>query len=339
MPTEKGIPALSMNVLCHWLPARDAVHCLAGDHGAYLADALQLIGNAYPHGGLRRDVAAKGFMATVPSAADAPCSGGKTEGVDMLIYRRQTYRVCPDRAHAFTSFFHDHLLPLQRKHGGRLVGRWVTEDCKEVMALWEYRDREECEEIEQRIRADKDHVVAQARRAELEPLFESSHQDFLTPTGDYAPSTFRISVAGYITNPAGEVLLVRTTWRQDTWECPGGQVERGETLSAALRREVLEETGIEAKLMGVTGVYHNLTSGIVAVAMRGRAIGGQLRPSPETPDVKFVPATPETLDEYVTRPHFKERILDAMRGSVVAISSYHVRPYSLVDRVSPQNCG
>lgn len=33
-----------------------------------------------------------------------------------------------------------------------------------------------------------------------------------------------VAVSAYITNGSGEVLLVKTRWRQDTWEPPGGQV-------------------------------------------------------------------------------------------------------------------
>lgn len=38
---------------------------------------------------------------------------------------------------AFNEFFRDHLLPVQIRHGARLVGRWQTEDNR-VVAVREY---------------------------------------------------------------------------------------------------------------------------------------------------------------------------------------------------------
>lgn len=44
------------------------------------------------------------------------------------------------------------------------------------------------------------------------------------------------------------------------WEFPGGQVEEGEDLTAALVREIEEETGITVSVGALVGVYSNLAS-------------------------------------------------------------------------------
>lgn len=53
------------------------------------------------------------------------------------------------------------------------------------------------------------------------------------------------TVGALVTNPEGLVLIVRTGKWRGTWGVPGGKVEWGETLEAALLREFREEVGLE----------------------------------------------------------------------------------------------
>ncbi len=53
------------------------------------------------------------------------------------------------------------------------------------------------------------------------------------------------TVGGLLFNPEGELLLVRSHKWRDKYVVPGGHVELGETLLAALRRELKEETGLD----------------------------------------------------------------------------------------------
>ena len=81
----------------------------------------------------------------------------------------------------------------------------------------------------------------------------------------------------FVTDDAGRVLVVRTTYLGPHWMLPGGRVERGETAHGAAERETLEETGIEVRverLLVVDGRRTRDTSFVFA----GRAVGGTLEP-------------------------------------------------------------
>jgi 8-oxo-dGTP diphosphatase len=56
------------------------------------------------------------------------------------------------------------------------------------------------------------------------------------------------------------VLLVRRGQEpaRDSWSLPGGLVELGETLEAAIQRELAEETGISVNLLGISAVLERI---------------------------------------------------------------------------------
>jgi ADP-ribose pyrophosphatase YjhB (NUDIX family) len=69
------------------------------------------------------------------------------------------------------------------------------------------------------------------------------------------------------------------------WSLPGGLVETGESLDAAVRREVLEETGLEIRPLGVVEIFERImrdSSGAaeyhyVLIDYMCRVKGGELR--------------------------------------------------------------
>src|ERR1051325_528152 len=69
------------------------------------------------------------------------------------------------------------------------------------------------------------------------------------PGGMGAPPRVEVAV-GAVVQRSDDVLLIRRArgTAVGQWSIPGGRVEFGEGLKAALAREVLEETGLEVKV-------------------------------------------------------------------------------------------
>lgn len=116
-----------------------------------------------------------------------------------------------------------------------------------------------------------------------------------------------VSVAGIVVREDGRVLVIR---RDDNghWEAPGGVLELDESFEDGVRREVFEETGLTVAVERLTGVYKNLTHGIVALVYRCRALDGDAHPTTEAREVRWM-----TRDEVESamNPAFAVRVLDA----------------------------
>lgn len=67
---------------------------------------------------------------------------------------------------------------------------------------------------------------------------------------------------GVVCLKGDKVLLIRrgTPPRQGEWSLPGGRIEPGERLADAALRELREETGVEAELIGLVDVVDGLFS-------------------------------------------------------------------------------
>lgn len=128
----------------------------------------------------------------------------------------------------------------------------------------------------------------------------------------------RVAVAGYVENHVGEVLLVRTHSRKDSWDLPGGMVEEEEPLHEAIRREVLEEVGVPIQPIGVTGIYTNQSSGVLTILFVAKAESDQISLQPEEiQEARFVKLTEQNMDDYITRSYHRSRVLDAMKKRYV----------------------
>lgn len=119
-----------------------------------------------------------------------------------------------------------------------------------------------------------------------------------------------VSVAGIVVREDGRVLVIR---RDDNghWEAPGGVLELDESFEGGVRREVLEETGLTVEVERLTGVYKNLTHGIVALVYRCRLLAGDAHPTAEAREVRWM--TTEEVRKAMT-PAFGARVLDAFEA-------------------------
>jgi phosphoglycolate phosphatase-like HAD superfamily hydrolase/ADP-ribose pyrophosphatase YjhB (NUDIX family) len=82
--------------------------------------------------------------------------------------------------------------------------------------------------------------------SELKGLLEKNH--FPVPPPGQLPDVLQMplaTVGALIFNARNEALMIRTNKWSNKWGIPGGKIKFGETSEAALRREILEETGLK----------------------------------------------------------------------------------------------
>lgn len=65
-----------------------------------------------------------------------------------------------------------------------------------------------------------------------------------------------VGAAAFIMDSDGQILLVKHNYGKYNWELPGGLSEQNESAENTAMREVLEETGLEATVGRLTGVYY-----------------------------------------------------------------------------------
>lgn len=124
--------------------------------------------------------------------------------------------------------------------------------------------------------------------------------------------THIVSAGGLIENDEGKMLLIKSPLRG--WEIPGGQVEAGETITDALKREVKEETGMDIEVGALTSVHSNISNrvqpdgvtpigSIVSFEFTGRAVSGELATSDESLEVGWFERDKvlDMIDEQFTR--------------------------------------
>ncbi len=137
-----------------------------------------------------------------------------------------------------------------------------------------------------------------------------------------------VAASALIRNGEGAIALVKTERRG--WELPGGQIELGETLTDGLQREILEECGIKVELGKLLQVRSNVSSSIVIFLFQATYVGGELRPSEETPEVRW--ADPSTALNLITHPALRLNLRDLLRADEgLGYDAYRTKPFALVE--------
>jgi ADP-ribose pyrophosphatase YjhB (NUDIX family) len=142
-------------------------------------------------------------------------------------------------------------------------------------------DRERYERVRELAAA----LIAQASRHDVEALLEA----FRVETG-YATPKVDVRAAAF---DAGRILLVREV-SDGRWTLPGGWADVNESPAESAVREVVEESGFEARAVKLAAVYdyrkrnrpQHLDS-IYKLFFICELTGGSARPSIETSEVAF----------------------------------------------------
>jgi ADP-ribose pyrophosphatase YjhB (NUDIX family) len=118
---------------------------------------------------------------------------------------------------------------------------------------------------------------------------EATLEDFRVQPGYATP---KVDVRGAAVRD-GKILLVQEGW-DGRWCMPGGWADVGDSPSAAVEREVWEESGFRVVARKVIGVYDANRDGVpiefyhaYKIVFWCQITGGQARPSHETPAVAF----------------------------------------------------
>lgn len=111
---------------------------------------------------------------------------------------------------------------------------------------------------------------------------------------------------------AGRILAIRRR-DNDQWEPPGGILEPNEEIHEGLVREIREETGLQVFPIGLSGIYKNMSKGIVALVFKCRVVSGHPIPTEEATEVRFL--TPDQVKELMDQA-YACRLLDALENEV-----------------------
>jgi 8-oxo-dGTP diphosphatase len=82
-----------------------------------------------------------------------------------------------------------------------------------------------------------------------------------------------LGVFAAIMDDDSRILCVRMNYATHAWTTPGGRVESGESPHDALKREVLEESGLDVIADELVGVYSKPYKDDIVLFFRARVVG------------------------------------------------------------------
>lgn len=87
----------------------------------------------------------------------------------------------------------------------------------------------------------------------------------------------------------GQIVLVRRRYppEEGQWTLPGGGIESGETVAAAMVREVHEETGLVVEVDQQLGTWSTPTGETVITFFVSRYVSGALKPGTDAADAAW----------------------------------------------------
>lgn len=136
-----------------------------------------------------------------------------------------------------------------------------------------------------------------------------------------------IGVFGVVVNEKSDVLLVLSKDRG--WEPPQGFIERCESPTLALHREILEETGYKVKAVRLTGVYHCVKDRmpILSICFLCEACGLISDQVEESLAVQWVEKT--KLGTFITHESHLLRVMEALTRQI-SVSDYSLNPFEVI---------
>jgi len=149
-------------------------------------------------------------------------------------------------------------------------------------------------------------------------------QDFFLPENDYP--TVKVDVRGFVLNDSDEILMAKESV-DGRWTIPGGWADIGDSPSEAVRKEIKEETGLDAEVVRLLAIYDKRLHPhppepfyIYKIMFFCKIIGGELKAGFDMQGADFFPL--DSLPELS-----KDRILESQLKHLFALAKEKAEVY------------